>query len=152
MDEANPSSLYTTDIRDIIFRDWAIPSVRSSMQIYPETAPIMSEVWHGQKWHELPMGLLPPMWESSESKHFYVNELCFSETAKYYILQKCEACQTPSSATEGLSSEIFALSLLVTIDQRLIALVGESLAWVPARTLTLNHSDLRDLIKLPAAY
>lgn len=80
----NPSGedLYINDPRDIIMADWANPSVRRHMQLYPDhdstgEPPVVSEIWHGSRWRSLASEYLPPMVVHPETfQHFYVGELC----------------------------------------------------------------------------
>lgn len=83
--------LYINDPRDLIMADWSNPSVRKHMRLYPEHSttgkpPVLSEVWHGSRWQDLPAECLPPMVEHPETlQHFYVGELCLTKSGEWII-------------------------------------------------------------------
>ncbi|KAI0741214.1 hypothetical protein C8Q76DRAFT_609125, partial [Earliella scabrosa] len=75
---------WMVDIRSL---DWASPSVRPHIQLYPEVTDdgSMSEVWHGDKWHKgVDPSSLSPMYDAA-GIHYYVNEVCLLKNGKYII-------------------------------------------------------------------
>lgn len=90
-DNPNGDDLYINDPRDIVMADWANPSVRKRMHLYPEhdcsgKPPSVSEIWHGDRWQRLPDESLPPMIIHPEThKHFYVGEVCQTKSGELIV-------------------------------------------------------------------
>ena len=58
-------------------KDWANPLVAKHIHCYPVIARngIISEIWHGQKWHHnLDQHLMSPMYDAGNGKHYFVDE------------------------------------------------------------------------------
>ncbi|THU84060.1 hypothetical protein K435DRAFT_807007 [Dendrothele bispora CBS 962.96] len=69
---------YINDPRTIIAHDWANPSIRKHIHVYPEIPAdgIIREVWHAGKWRkDLDLDVLSPMCDSENGSHYYVFEL-----------------------------------------------------------------------------
>lgn len=92
----NPSGedIYVNDPGDIVMADWANPSVRRHMQLYPEhdctgNPLAVSEIWHGTRWQGLSDDCLPPMIVHPETyEHFYVGEVCQAKSGEWVVPER----------------------------------------------------------------
>ena len=81
-------TLYVNDPCDIIANDWANPTVRSRMQLYPEDKAQnqKSEVWHGTRWSEFPEFLQPMVLHPDDTeKQFFVDEVCRKSSGELVV-------------------------------------------------------------------
>ncbi|KAG6913998.1 hypothetical protein DXG01_002989 [Tephrocybe rancida] len=70
---------YTNDLAGIIAQEWANPTVRRHLHIYPEdSGNHLSEAWQAARWRdELHSDLTTPM-VRIHRQDFYINEICFT--------------------------------------------------------------------------
>lgn len=64
-------------ILTFLFKDWANPLVAKHIRWYPVISRdgIVSEVWHGKKWHyDLDRHLISPVYDAGNGKHYFVDE------------------------------------------------------------------------------
>ncbi|THU94330.1 hypothetical protein K435DRAFT_820025 [Dendrothele bispora CBS 962.96] len=78
---------YINDPRNIIANDWANPSIRKYIHLYPEIPSdgIIREVWHADKWRNMNPDVLSPMYDSGHGRHFYIYELTRLNNGQYII-------------------------------------------------------------------
>lgn len=78
------------------------------MHFYPEesTGPI-SELYHAERWHKLPLDLLTPMIiHPTTSEHFYVNEVALMSDGTYvvpfrWVIRQGQMCADAFALVEG---------------------------------------------------
>ncbi|KAK7448124.1 hypothetical protein VKT23_013883 [Stygiomarasmius scandens] len=79
---------YINDLRTIIAHDWANPSIRKHIHVYPEIPEdgIIREVWHAEKWRkDLDLDVLSPMYDAGNGSHYYIFELTRMHDGSFVI-------------------------------------------------------------------
>ncbi|THU78230.1 hypothetical protein K435DRAFT_700534 [Dendrothele bispora CBS 962.96] len=121
---------YLNDPRTIISHDWANPSIRKHIHIYPEIPEdgIVREVWHAEKWRkDMDPNVLSPMYDAGNGRHYYVCELARMKDGSFiipvrWVISKGTVCADAFSVQIGsdVTGENFTymqLSLLnISID------------------------------------
>ncbi|KAJ7143259.1 hypothetical protein C8R46DRAFT_1167848 [Mycena filopes] len=78
---------FMNDPRSIVAQDWANPTTRKLIHVYPEIPEdgIIREIWHAQKWRKsMDLDSLSPMFAAGIS-HYYVNEVSRLKDGRFII-------------------------------------------------------------------
>nr|GAT48237.1 predicted protein [Mycena chlorophos] len=134
---------FMNDPRTIVAHDWANPSIRQHIHVYPEIPSdgIISEIWHAQKWRkDLDLDALSPMYDAGPRGHFYVNELAKIVDGPFVVPIRWVIWKTA----------VYAESFLATIDSSGNATIDNSKTkLVEAQKLEMNYLELRNTNRLP---
>ncbi|KAJ6563160.1 hypothetical protein B0H10DRAFT_1966257 [Mycena sp. CBHHK59/15] len=78
---------FMNDPRAIVAQDWANPTTRRLIHVYPEIPDdgIIREIWHAQKWRKnMDLDFLSPMWDAGLS-HYYINEVSRLKNGEFIV-------------------------------------------------------------------
>ncbi|KAJ6606724.1 hypothetical protein B0H10DRAFT_2178638 [Mycena sp. CBHHK59/15] len=133
---------FMNDPRAIIAQDWANPTTRKLIHVYPEIPEdgIIREIWHGQKWRKnMDLSALSPMYEAGSS-HYYVNELARLKSGEFVIPVRWVRFR----------GKIYADAYAITFNEQNEATVlDEKTLFIAANNLSNNYLDLQDQRKIP---
>ncbi|KAJ6608964.1 hypothetical protein B0H10DRAFT_2166458 [Mycena sp. CBHHK59/15] len=78
---------FMNDPKVIIAKDWANPTTRKLIHLYPEIPEDGSirEIWHAQKWRKnMNLDILSPMYDAGAT-HYYVKEVSLLKTGNFVV-------------------------------------------------------------------
>ncbi|KAK7027218.1 hypothetical protein R3P38DRAFT_2623909 [Favolaschia claudopus] len=134
---------FLNDPRAIIAQDWANPTTRKLIHVYPEIPEdnIVREIWHGQKWRKnMELSNLSPMYDAG-SAHYYVNELARLKNGNLVIPIRWVKFR----------GKIFADAFSVVLDdQNQATVLDEKPLFISAADLSQNYLDLQDRSQIPS--
>ncbi|KAJ7635602.1 hypothetical protein DFH06DRAFT_1336620 [Mycena polygramma] len=133
---------FMNDPRAIIAQDWANPTTRKLIHVYPEIPEdgIIREIWHAEKWcKQMNLDSLSPMYNAGAS-HYYVNEVALLKNGNFVIPVRWVKFR----------GKIYADAFKITFDDASQATVmDDATILVAAADLSNNYLDLQDQHKVP---
>ncbi|KAJ7691414.1 hypothetical protein B0H17DRAFT_867957, partial [Mycena rosella] len=132
---------FMNDPTAIIAKDWANPTTRKLIHVYPEIPEdgIIREVWHAQKWRKtMDLDILSPMYDAGES-HYYVNEIAELRNGKFVI---------PIRWVK-FWGKVYADTFAVTIDTEVSTVHDDKTSFICSEDLARNYYDLKHAGKIP---
>ncbi|KAJ6620494.1 hypothetical protein B0H10DRAFT_1875947 [Mycena sp. CBHHK59/15] len=133
---------FMNDPRSIIAQDWANPTTRKLIHVYPEIPEdgIIREIWHAQKWRKnMNLDMLSPMFDAGSS-HYYVNEVARLKDGKFAIPIRWVMFR----------GKVFADAFTVTVNEENEAnIVDSETTLISANDLCENYLDLEHQGKVP---
>ncbi|KAJ7671105.1 hypothetical protein B0H14DRAFT_3178540 [Mycena olivaceomarginata] len=133
---------FMNDPRAIIAKDWANPSTRKHIHVYPEIPEdgVIREVWHAQKWRkDMDLDILSPMYDSGVS-HYYVNEVSRLSNGNLVIPIRWIKFRG------GIYADSFSLAYN---DKGEATIVDTETILIRAKDLTENYYDLEHSGSIP---
>ncbi|KAJ7888582.1 hypothetical protein B0H14DRAFT_2337173 [Mycena olivaceomarginata] len=126
----------------IIAQDWANPTTRKLLHVYPEIPEdgIIREIWHADKWRKnMDLDSLSPMYDA-EGKHYYVNELARLKGGDLVIPVRWVM----------FHSKLYCDAYTVKLnDENEATIVNEKTTLICANDLADNYFDLQHQGTLP---
>ncbi|KAJ7364499.1 hypothetical protein DFH08DRAFT_920925 [Mycena albidolilacea] len=133
---------FMNDPRAIIAKDWANPTTRKLIHVYPEIPEdgVIREIWHAAKWRKtMDLDILSPMYDAGVT-HYYVNEVARLRDGKFVIPIRWVKFR----------GRIYADAFSVTFDDQDFATIHDSnTTLICAEDLTENYYDLEGADKIP---
>ncbi|KAJ6602500.1 hypothetical protein DFH09DRAFT_1019642 [Mycena vulgaris] len=133
---------FINDPRAIIAQDWANPTTRNFLQVYPEIPEdgVIREIWHTQKWRKnMNLDNLSPMFDAGAS-HYYVNEIARLKDGQFVIPIRWVVFR----------GKVYADAFAVTFDEENEAtIVDSSTILICATDLVDNYLDLDHRGEIP---
>ncbi|KAJ6623228.1 hypothetical protein B0H10DRAFT_1786753 [Mycena sp. CBHHK59/15] len=133
---------FMNDPRAIIAQDWANPTTRKLIHVYPEIPKdgVIREIWHAQKWcKSMDLDSLSPMYDAGTS-HYYVYEVARLRDGNFVIPIRWVRFR----------GKIYADAFAITLDEDSKAtVVDDATILVAASDLSNNYLDLQDQQNIP---
>ncbi|KAJ7269179.1 hypothetical protein C8J57DRAFT_1609392 [Mycena rebaudengoi] len=133
---------FMNDPKSIIAKDWANPTTRKLIHIYPEIPEdgIIHEIWHAQKWRkDMDPDILSPMY-AAQGAHYYVNEVSRLRDGRLVIPVRWLKFR----------GKVYADAFAVEFNEQGEAMVmDQETVLVCAEDLTDNYYDLEHAGKIP---
>ncbi|KAJ6588551.1 hypothetical protein B0H19DRAFT_1013424 [Mycena capillaripes] len=133
---------FMNDPRAIIAKDWANPTTRKLIHVYPEIPEdgVIREIWHAAKWRKtMDLDILSPMYDAGVT-HYYVNEVARLRDGKFVIPIRWVKFR----------GRIYADAFSVTFDDEDLATINDSnTTLICAEDLIENYYDLEQADKIP---
>ncbi|KAJ7766095.1 hypothetical protein B0H16DRAFT_1793006, partial [Mycena metata] len=133
---------YMNDPRAIIAKDWANPTTRKLIHVYPEIPEdgVIREIWHAEKWRKnMDLDILSPMY-TAPLKHYYVNEAARLGDGRIVV---------PIRWVQ-FRGRIYADAFNVSINDQDFGTINDvGTIFICAEDLTENYYDLEQLGKIP---
>ncbi|KAJ6550905.1 hypothetical protein B0H10DRAFT_2379451 [Mycena sp. CBHHK59/15] len=133
---------FMNDPRAIIAQDWANPTTRKLIHVYPEIPEdgVIREIWHAQKWRKnMDLDSLSPMYDAGVS-HYYVHEVACLRNGNFVIPIRWVKFR----------GKIYANAFVITFDEdNKATVVDDATILVAANDLSNNYLDLQDQQKIP---
>ncbi|KAJ7788587.1 hypothetical protein B0H14DRAFT_3115878 [Mycena olivaceomarginata] len=136
---------FMNDPRAIIAKDWANPSTRKHIHVYPEIPEdgVIREVWHAQKWRkDMDLDILSPMYDSGVS-HYYVNEVSRLSNGNLVIPIRWIKFRG------GIYADSFSLAYNDKHTRGEATIVDTETILIRAKDLTENYYDLEHSGSIP---
>ncbi|KAJ7280990.1 hypothetical protein C8J57DRAFT_1501189 [Mycena rebaudengoi] len=135
-------NVFMNDPKSIIAKDWANPTTRKLIHIYPEIPEdgIIREIWHAQKWQkDMDPDILSPMY-AAQGAHYYVNEVSRLRDRRLVIPVRWLKFR----------GKVYADTFAVEFNEQGEAMVmDQETVLVCAEDLTDNYYDLEHAGKIP---
>ncbi|KAJ7703890.1 hypothetical protein B0H17DRAFT_1157051 [Mycena rosella] len=133
---------FMNDPTAIIAKDWANPTTRKMIHVYPEIPEdgIIREIWHAQKWRKnMDLDILSPMYDAGTS-HYYFNEFSRLRDGRFVIPIRWVKFR----------GKVYADTFAVTINKEGKATVrdGET-SLICSDNLEQNYYDLEQMGEIP---
>ncbi|KAJ7924501.1 hypothetical protein B0H13DRAFT_2315399 [Mycena leptocephala] len=128
------------DPKSLIAKDWANPTTRKLIHVYPEIPEdgIIREIWHAHKWRKaMDPDILSPMYTVGIS-HYYVNE----------VPRLCDGRFVIPIRWVKFRSKVYADAFAVEFDDQATVMDNETVR-ICAEDLTDNYYDLEQAGKIP---
>ncbi|KAJ7912843.1 hypothetical protein B0H13DRAFT_1874427 [Mycena leptocephala] len=132
---------FMNDPRSIIAQDWANPTTRKLIHVYPEIPEdgIIREIWHAQKWRKnMNLDILSPMFDAGSS-HYYVNEVARLKDGRFVIPIRWVMFR----------GKVFADAFTVTVNENEASIVDSETTLISANDLCKNYLDLEHQSEVP---
>ncbi|KAJ7349682.1 hypothetical protein DFH08DRAFT_667969, partial [Mycena albidolilacea] len=133
---------FMNDPRAIVAKDWANPTTRKLLHVYPEIPEdgIIREIWHAEKWRKnMDLDILSPMYDAGV-RHYYVNEVARLRDGKLVIPIRWITFR----------GRLYADAFSVSFDDQDLATVNDACTTlICAEDLTENYHDLEQAGKIP---
>ncbi|KAJ7221179.1 hypothetical protein C8J57DRAFT_1594096 [Mycena rebaudengoi] len=133
---------FMNDPAAIIAKDWANPTTRKLIHVYPEIPEdgIICEIWHAQKWRkDMDLEILSPMFAAGVS-HYYVNEVARVRDGNLVIPIRWVKFR------DKIYADTFSV---IFNEQGEATIVDTETKLVCTDTLTDNYYDLQQVDKIP---
>ncbi|KAJ7693775.1 hypothetical protein B0H16DRAFT_1848276 [Mycena metata] len=126
---------YMNDPRAIIAKDWANPTTRELIHVYPEIPEdgVIREIWHADKWRKnMDLDILSPMYNAG-LRHYYVNEVARLRDGTLVVPIRWVKFR----------GRVYADAFGVSFDEQNLATINdETTIFIRADDLTDNYYDL----------
>ncbi|KAJ6483374.1 hypothetical protein C8R45DRAFT_1062899 [Mycena sanguinolenta] len=133
---------FMNDPRSIIAQDWANPTTRKLIHVYPEIPEdgTIREIWHAEKWRKnMNLDMLSPMFDAGSS-HYYVNEVARLKDGKLAIPIRWVLFR----------GKVFADAFSVSVNEANEAsIIDKETVLISADDLCENYLDLEHHGKIP---
>ncbi|KAJ6622070.1 hypothetical protein B0H10DRAFT_2162856 [Mycena sp. CBHHK59/15] len=133
---------FMNDPRAIIAQDWANPTTRRLIHVYPEIPEdgVIREIWHAQKWRKnMDLDALSPMYDA-QGTHYYVNEIERLKNGQFVVPIRWVRFR----------GKVYADAFTVTINEDNEAIVcDETTQLISANDLAHNYLDLEHRKEIP---
>ncbi|KAJ7661125.1 hypothetical protein B0H17DRAFT_1163038 [Mycena rosella] len=133
---------FMNDPTAIIAKDWANPTTRKLIHVYPEIPEdgVIREIWHAQKWRKnMDLNILSPMYNAGIS-HYYVNEVSRLRDGQFVIPIRWVKFR----------GKVYADAFSIRIDEQGEAtIIDTETSLISSHDLTANFLDLEQAGKVP---
>ncbi|KAJ6584219.1 hypothetical protein B0H10DRAFT_1961890 [Mycena sp. CBHHK59/15] len=133
---------FMNDPKAIIAKDWANPTTRKLIHLYPEIPEdgIICEIWHAQKWRKnMNLNILSPMYDAGAT-HYYVNEVSLLKTGNFVVPIRWVLFRGRVYAD--------AFSIIFN-DENKATIIDDKMTLICANDLVQNYFDLQQAGKVP---
>ncbi|KAJ6559278.1 hypothetical protein B0H10DRAFT_2169453 [Mycena sp. CBHHK59/15] len=133
---------FMNDPKAIIAKDWANPTTRKLIHLYPEIPEdgIIREIWHAQKWRKnMNLDILSPMYDAGAT-HYYVNEVSLLKTGNFVVPIRWVLFRGRVYAN--------AFSIIFN-DENEATIIDDKTTLICVNDLVQNYFDLQQAGKVP---
>ncbi|KAJ6567837.1 hypothetical protein B0H10DRAFT_2168889 [Mycena sp. CBHHK59/15] len=132
---------FMNDPKAIIAKDWANPTTRKLIHLYPEIPEdgIIHEIWHAQKWRKnMNLDILSPMYDAGAT-HYYVNEVSLLKTGNFVVPIQWVLFR----------GRVYADAFSIFNDKNEATIIDDQTTLICANDLVQNCFDLQQAGKVP---
>ncbi|KAJ6607440.1 hypothetical protein B0H10DRAFT_2166796 [Mycena sp. CBHHK59/15] len=133
---------FMNDPKAIIAKDWANPTTRKLIHLYPEIPEdgIIREIWHAQQWRKnMNLDILSPMYDAGAT-HYYVNEVSLLKTGNFVVPIRWVLFRGRVYAN--------AFSIIFN-DENEATIIDDKTTLICVNDLVQNYFDLQQAGKVP---